>query len=230
MAIKTTGTEFDLRIITKTIDGQTRVSCECCEEPIPCCVFPAECGIGPQFVSFYGTALEETAPNSLIYGDTQNGVELFGGQWKIYRNGNVSTQSCLGMNHQLQGPRAQVTALLPTTFAISVTTEFGAGGGSLALQPDTMPLGTPCDDDPGGSLVNCGYLNQCSWNSGLGDFEMSNQDFDEGIVIFFNKDRCRWELWTGPINGFYGYLPSESQQSPVGSYEIADPNITMTVS
>lgn len=39
--IKTTGSGSELRIITKTVDGEVRVSCECCEE-IACCMYPAQ--------------------------------------------------------------------------------------------------------------------------------------------------------------------------------------------
>lgn len=40
MAIKTTGTGSGLRVLTKTVDGEVRVSCECCEEG--CCMYPAD--------------------------------------------------------------------------------------------------------------------------------------------------------------------------------------------
>ena len=41
MAIKTTGTESGLRVLTKTVDGEVRVSCSCCEEAA-CCMYPAQ--------------------------------------------------------------------------------------------------------------------------------------------------------------------------------------------
>jgi hypothetical protein len=41
MAIKTTGTGAGLRVLTKTVDGQVRVSCSCCEE-VECCLYPAQ--------------------------------------------------------------------------------------------------------------------------------------------------------------------------------------------
>ena len=40
--IKTTGTGSALRVITKTIDGQVRVSCECCDPEPVCCILPAD--------------------------------------------------------------------------------------------------------------------------------------------------------------------------------------------
>lgn len=39
MAIRTTGAGSALRIITKTVDGEARVSCSCCVE---CCMYPAD--------------------------------------------------------------------------------------------------------------------------------------------------------------------------------------------
>ena len=41
MAIKTTGSGSNLRIITKTVSGQQRVSCSCCGGEVPCCMYPA---------------------------------------------------------------------------------------------------------------------------------------------------------------------------------------------
>lgn len=51
MAIKTTGTGANRRIITKLVDGQRLVSCSCCEEEAGCCMYPADqLGIGYEAV------------------------------------------------------------------------------------------------------------------------------------------------------------------------------------
>jgi hypothetical protein len=68
MAIKTTGTGDGLRVLTKTVDGEVRVSCSCCEE-VECCMYPAESyGVGYNF---------EDLPDSVVWTNSESGELVY---------------------------------------------------------------------------------------------------------------------------------------------------------
>jgi hypothetical protein len=182
------------RIITKVVNGARRVSCSCCEEDGRCCVYPANCGKGPESVLVNGSIFQETFTGSLVYGDTQNGIALEDEVWAVYRNGSRSTRSCLSF--ALSGT-SDTGALLASTYSISFTYNSSLFSGTLEGIDDFFQ-GADC----GGEGVPCGLMGQCQWSG----FALSTtQDFDEGFLLFFNKDACRWELWSGPADAFYAY-------------------------
>jgi len=92
--IKTTGTGSALRIITKTVDSEVRVSCSCCEEG--CCMYPAASAVAadlPAAITLLGVG--SLTKSGSAYGDTTNGVILESGVWAKYVSGVRSTQACL---------------------------------------------------------------------------------------------------------------------------------------
>ena len=223
--IKTTGTGTGLRILTKTAGEVQRVSCSCCEGEEYCCVFPASCGKGPASIFFYGDTLGETATGSLIYGDDENGAELSGGQWIIYRNGQSRTQLCLGMGSSLGVSPPPVQANLASSYGVAVTFESAQPfNTTVSYSGLAAEINAAC----GGNLVGCGFRGQCGWSgSGGGQGGLS----DEGVSIIFNTDSCRWELQSGPLNFLYAYLSGSAQQSPMGGYTPVAEGITgVTVS
>ena len=116
MAIKTTGTGSALRIITKTVDGEVRVSCECCE---PCCMYPAQAltdglytaaDLPDEIVMYYGDGTNFEGPTivskvgSQYTGDDQ-GVQLSpqGDEWIMSYFQLDPSASCLidGLEEEL---------------------------------------------------------------------------------------------------------------------------------
>jgi len=91
------------QVITTEVDGQIKVSCECCStgcetypafpvlmEPDPddpdagYIQWTADPANLPNSINFYGTTLSKSGTS---YGDATNGVFLEGEKWAVYRNG-----------------------------------------------------------------------------------------------------------------------------------------------
>lgn len=204
--IKTTGTGTSLRILTKTEGGVKRVSCSCCEGE-SCCVYPAECGLGPSSISFFGEIL---AGSGGIYGNTENGVILEGGVWAVYRNSFRTEIDCIGMATSGAIP---IAAILPSALFLSfdfpsISATFTAtlnfsGSINPALITESDLFG-----QTGG---------QCFWN---GAIDQVSQDFDEGLALLLNPATCRWELADGPLGAIFAH---REDASPVGAYIANDP-------
>ena len=98
------------KIITTEVDGQIKVSCECCS--LGCETYPAfpvlmepdpedpEAGYIqwtadsanlPNAINFYGTLTK----SGTSYGDTTNGVFLQGEKWAVFRNGSRTEKNYL---------------------------------------------------------------------------------------------------------------------------------------
>ena len=98
------------KIITTEVDGQVKVSCECCS--LGCETYPAfpvlmepdpedpEAGYIqwtadsanlPNAINFYGTLTK----SGTSYGDTTNGVFLQGEKWAVFRNGSRTEKDFL---------------------------------------------------------------------------------------------------------------------------------------
>lgn len=99
------------KIITTEVDGQIKVSCECCSSG--CETYPAfpvlmepdpddetagfiqwtsDSANLPDAINFYGTTLSKSGTS---YGDTTNGVILEGEKWAVYRNGSRTEKDYL---------------------------------------------------------------------------------------------------------------------------------------
>ena len=99
------------KIITTEVDGQIKVSCECCS--LGCETYPAfpvlmepdpedpEAGYIqwtadaanlPDAINFYGTTLSKSGTS---YGNTTNGVILEVEKWAVYRNGSRTEKDYL---------------------------------------------------------------------------------------------------------------------------------------
>ena len=99
------------KIITTEVDGQIKVSCECCS--LGCETYPAfpvlmepdpedpEAGYIqwtadsanlPDAINFYGTTLSKSGTS---YGNTTNGVILESEKWAVYRNGSRTEKDYL---------------------------------------------------------------------------------------------------------------------------------------
>lgn len=195
--IKTQTAGGERKIITKLVGEQRKVSCSCCVAT-ECCVYPASCGMGPSSVEHYGTTI---SGDGTTFGDTTNGVILESGAWAVYRNGVRSTKSCLGL--ALPTGSADVAATLATTYSLDVD------GPGIDITSSLAYDGAIAADTADESVVG-NVTGQCFWTGASG-----TQDFDEGFVLFFNPNNCRWEITSGPINFVYAYLAAGS---PVGSY------------
>ena len=187
-----------LRIITKVIDGQRRVSCSCCEDELTCCVFPASCGIAPAQIEFYGDTLDGTGTT---FGDTQNGVMLESGVWAVYRNGARSERDCLGL--AVDGFSTNVAAVLATSYSLAF---------ELLNPPNDAEVYTATLSGPETILAVTissfsSVVGQCGW---AGAADQATQNFDEGFKLFFNPSNCRWELTDGPIAFLYAHNSSET--------------------
>lgn len=93
------------KIITTDVDGQIKVSCECCSVCPTYPAFPvlmdpeagyiqwtADSANLPDAINFYGTTLSKSGTS---YGDTTNGVILEGEKWAVYRNGSRTEKDYL---------------------------------------------------------------------------------------------------------------------------------------
>lgn len=205
MTIKTQEVEGKTRIITKVVDGVTKISCECCDSN-SCCVYPAECGKGPDSVLHYGSTL---SGDGTTFGDTTNGVILESGAWAVYRNGARTTRSCLGM---ATTGSINVSANLASSYALELSYE----GPPAGVINTTLSFGGAITAQAGDPDVVFEADGQCYWTG-----ESGSQDYDEGFSLVFNPASCRWLLATGPFTYLIGYLDSGS---PVGSYTIFNPS------
>ena len=99
------------KIITTEVDGQIKVSCECCSpgcetypafsvlmEPDPedpeagYIQWTADSANLPDSINFYGTTISKSGTS---YGNTTNGVILEGEKWAVYRNGSRTEKDYL---------------------------------------------------------------------------------------------------------------------------------------
>jgi hypothetical protein len=205
MAIATIAGEGTARLaVTKVIDGTRYVSCTCCTTAAECCVYPANCGRGPESVLFYGSIL---SGDGTTFGDTTNGVILESGVWAVYRNGVRTTRACLGMATDANGgpnplSPLNVGANLATSYELEVVVNGTAYYRTLSF------IG----------VVGAGYNSealpqiegQCLWSGdGIG------QIFDEGLTLLFDPSTCRWVISNAPLNVVYAY---REEDSPMGSY------------
>jgi hypothetical protein len=203
------------RIITKVTGDRRRVSCSCCPQVDECCIYPASCGEGPVSINFYGDALEKNQ-DSLSYGDLQNGVFLEGAEWAVYRNGNRSTKSCLGLG--LNEQQALVEPNLASSYGFAFTWQGTFVGtrfysGSLTFGGVFFAQEAPCGGD---GLPLCGLLGQCGWSGNITN--VSTQDFDEGIALIFNAESCRWEAIILAAGSDVLAFKEGDQSDPRGEY------------
>ena len=201
-------------LLTSGNDGSSRVRCECCDSVALCCVYPATCGLGPPSITFYGETL---AGSGTAFGDTLNGVILEGDVWAVYRNGQRTTQDCLGLALPEQD-EANVAADLPTNLVLSI--EFVSAIPNISPPPATVESFFSFAGEmifTGGFLdLDNPLLGQCYYS--LVDI-VPGQFYDEGFVLARNSETCRWELWDSPLGFLYAY---RDDADIVGSYTIAE--------
>jgi hypothetical protein len=208
--VKTTVDESgQRRVITKlNEDGERRVSCSCCGEELTCCVFPASCGIAPAQIEFYGETL---TGNGTTFGDTTNGVILESDVWAVYRNGIRSERDCLGL--ALPGFTTNVAAVLATSYTMSFdyVNEPNEPISYVATLTYDGRVSNATDEIQFGA-----QFEQCSWTGSVE--ENFQQIFDEGLVLFFNKSLCAWQIADKPLGFLISTKTGVDQTSPVGNY------------
>jgi hypothetical protein len=199
MTIKTQVVGGETRIITKVVDGSTRVSCECCEEGLTCCVYPATCDKGPESILFYGTTL--TRSGFVSYGNTTNGVIREPPVWAVYRNGVRSTLPCLSMSYE-----EFTFDVLPSTVGANLADSYLLTVGDFLGEFEFVLTFAGASS---GSPEMPWAAGQCRWDAN------AQPVLDDGMTLIFSPDACRWEIVSGPLAALYGYRDDDS---PVGAY------------
>jgi len=115
--IKTTGSGSALRVITKTVDGQVRVSCGCCDP----------CGSLPETLTVVFSGIQK-CPDSIL--DVTNGlyeVVRSGGEWIYDDSTYYVSVECLTAVQWMAGSLPNAADYLPNGIAIddSTTPIFG---------------------------------------------------------------------------------------------------------
>lgn len=158
-------------------------------------MYPASCGIGPDAINFHG---EIILGSGTSFGNTENGVVLEGTEWAVYRNASRSTRNCLGFAFQ-----GSVSPALSTSYALSLDAFNGdfteTFTSTLSFLGDISDIILHADQDFSGAI------GQCGWGGGI---DQASQNFDEGFVLFFNAQGCRWELTNGPVDFLIAYRES----------------------
>ena len=198
------------KIITTDVDGQVKVSCECCS--LGCETYPAfpvlmepdpedpEAGYIqwtadsanlPTEINFYGTTLPK---NGTGYGDSTNGVFLQGEKWAVFRNGSRTENDYL------------------------------ISGGIEDFFADQYTVTWPKDSENNYSTVVT-RASECSWNS---SFVADGCAIGGAILILtgigWNFSVLSFGSIGGPCYGYGGVKYPNPQNSPTGSWD----NITVS--
>lgn len=215
------------KVLTKLVDDERRVSCSCCAAGQTCCVYPASCGVGPDAVEFYGGTLSGSGTS---FGDTENGVILEGGAWAVYRNGVRTERDCLGLASG--GGTANVAASLASSYALAFDYVIDPLADPPTVEARTATLSNlDFSGNPSAiamvtdEALFAGAIGQCGW---FGSKDQGGQEFDEGFALFFNAQRCRWEISAGPIYDLYGYRESDMPTGVYTSNSVDIQNITIS--
>lgn len=200
--IRTTGSGSGRRIITKTVNGQRRVSCSCCEAPL-CCMYPAE-QLG---VSYFGADLPDEARvfYSLVTNDgtiTLINNEIFPKNGNKYESPTSSMELFVqdGLIWRLEG-----TVIHPEYGEVYIT----SGRGCLFVEE--YPFQTPTEGEQANTSITDQFKDSYTVNT-YDDF------IEESPISSFTINRiglCEWTGFDSRYNDGTGVSLLYSTPSPI---------------